>query len=238
MRTKSWKYLLGMAVGVLLSYQSHASFSFVFDYSSPGVAVNQSGEYLLGNNFTVNTPVEVTQLGVFTPDLAPNGGTVPVGIYINSGSPSSWTLVGTIQNITAADSAYVAGQTTYINLAVPLTLGPGLYSVVTETGGDYNSGFVYPSASSVGFNTVGGALTEGTYDIWNYGSPGSLGSPLTGMQTTGPGTAYPWNLPVFGAGTFTATPVPETTTMIFGACLLLPFGASTLRMLRKKVSAA
>ena len=28
-------------------------------------------------------------------------------------------------------------------------------------------------------------------------------------------------------------PIPEPTTMIAGALLLLPFGASTLRMLRK-----
>jgi hypothetical protein len=31
----------------------------------------------------------------------------------------------------------------------------------------------------------------------------------------------------------TATPVPEPTTMIAGALLLLPFGASTLRRMRK-----
>jgi hypothetical protein len=30
-----------------------------------------------------------------------------------------------------------------------------------------------------------------------------------------------------------AAPVPEPTTMIAGALLLLPFGASTLRILRK-----
>jgi hypothetical protein len=35
------------------------------------------------------------------------------------------------------------------------------------------------------------------------------------------------NVQVFG------TPVPEPTTMIAGALLLLPFGASTLRLLRK-----
>ena len=34
------------------------------------------------------------------------------------------------------------------------------------------------------------------------------------------------------------TPVPEPTTMIAGALLLLPFGASTLRMLRKKTHTA
>jgi hypothetical protein len=33
---------------------------------------------------------------------------------------------------------------------------------------------------------------------------------------------------------YTPNPVPEPTTMIAGALLLLPFGASTLRILRKR----
>ena len=36
---------------------------------------------------------------------------------------------------------------------------------------------------------------------------------------------------------FTPTPIPEPTTMIAGALLLLPFGASTLRILRKNRAA-
>jgi hypothetical protein len=36
-----------------------------------------------------------------------------------------------------------------------------------------------------------------------------------------------------GAGTFTLAPIPEPTTLISGALLLLPFGASTLRILRR-----
>ena len=40
---------------------------------------------------------------------------------------------------------------------------------------------------------------------------------------------YPDGVPI----ALTITPVPEPTTMIAGALLLLPFGASTLRMLRK-----
>lgn len=38
-------------------------------------------------------------------------------------------------------------------------------------------------------------------------------------------------------GDTTATPVPEPTTMVAGALLLLPFGASTLRMLRTRRTA-
>jgi hypothetical protein len=38
-------------------------------------------------------------------------------------------------------------------------------------------------------------------------------------------------------GSFLFTPVPESTTMIAGALLLLPFGVSTLRILRKNRTA-
>jgi hypothetical protein len=44
---------------------------------------------------------------------------------------------------------------------------------------------------------------------------------------------YPDGVPI----TLTITQVPEPTTMIAGALLLLPFGASTIRILRKKCTA-
>ena len=42
-----------------------------------------------------------------------------------------------------------------------------------------------------------------------------------------------WTGGVDGEWDITAIPVPEPTTMIAGALLLLPFGASTLRILRR-----
>ena len=42
----------------------------------------------------------------------------------------------------------------------------------------------------------------------------------------------------FNAGSYTTTPVPETTTMVAGALLLLPFGLSTVRNLRNRKQAA
>jgi len=60
---------------------------------------------------------------------------------------------------------------------------------------------------------------------------------------TGPGQYDLWgNLgggynPVSSGGIATLTAVPEPTTMVAGAMLLLPFGVSTLRMLRKSRTA-
>ena len=44
----------------------------------------------------------------------------------------------------------------------------------------------------------------------------------------------PWS--TFAAGTLIPVPVPEPTTMIAGALLLLPFGASTLRIVRRRMA--
>ena len=234
MKTSFLKTLLAGTVSSIViiplfwSTPSHAA--FVFGYG--GAAANQTGDYILGNNFVVNTPVAVTQLGVFSQDL-PASGSISIGIYENAGSSADWTLVsGTLRTIGSGAPLDSVNQTAYILIA-PVTLGPGLYSVVTATSTDYNSQAQYGGASLVTFNDLGLGLTQGTYDIWAPGT--TLGNSLSGMQTTGLGTGYPWPLPVFGAGTLTA--VPEPTTMIAGALLLLPFGASTLRILRKNRTA-
>jgi hypothetical protein len=50
-------------------------------------------------------------------------------------------------------------------------------------------------------------------------------------QATDTAPPSPWSTTI--AGTVIPVPVPEPTTMIAGALLLLPFGASTLRFVRK-----
>jgi len=64
------------------------------------------------------------------------------------------------------------------------------------------------------------------------------------LETAGPYTIYTATNDSGGSITYQITPqvhnvvVPEPTTMIAGALLLLPFGASTLRILRKQNRAA
>jgi len=65
-------------------------------------------------------------------------------------------------------------------------------------------------------------------DTYNGRSPGNGQEYENAVLNT-----YPDGVPI----ALTITPVPEPTTMIAGALLLLPFGASTLRILRKKQTA-
>jgi hypothetical protein len=72
-----------------------------------------------------------------------------------------------------------------------------------------------------------------------------FGAIATTLPETAPGIydARQYVVPAFGGGVVSATfmsdleVVPEPTTMIAGALLLLPFGASTLRILRKRQTA-
>ena len=66
-----------------------------------------------------------------------------------------------------------------------------------------------------------GAASELTFDGYKYNGNNHLSLPNTGYAP-----------PIFGPN-FQFSPVPEPTTMVAGAMLLLPFGFSTLRMFRK-----
>jgi hypothetical protein len=95
-------------------------------------------------------------------------------------------------------------------------------------------------------STVAGVTDSITKNVYNV-LGGSLlatatsvnGAPATATITGSPSSIYVAELvTVAGPGSVisfanTYTAVPEPTTMIAGALLLLPFGASTLRVLRK-----
>ena len=79
------------------------------------------------------------------------------------------------------------------------------------------------SSAGLLFETAGGL---DVINLWGNG-PGSY-------SIYGAGQDFVFNgVQVNGNSTITLVPVPEASTMIAGALLLLPFGASTLRILRR-----
>jgi hypothetical protein len=94
-----------------------------------------------------------------------------------------------------------------------------------------------------GSQIAAGSGTVFTFTLLvNANSPLGLSALSWGNAGNGVGFDYgdaDWNdvvLPSYGAS-INVAPVPEPTTMIAGALLLLPFGASTLRILRKRQTA-
>ncbi|HTJ00154.1 MAG TPA: hypothetical protein VL527_14830 [Dongiaceae bacterium] len=117
----------------------------------------------------------------------------------------------------------------------------------------YNANFLFQKYSVLG-TTDWGALQLAVWDaLYNTDATGNVTG--TRFQVLDPISTtvntYLASLPVNGAGPYTGymlkptqswvqellVPVPEPTTVIAGALLLLPFGASTLRMMRKNRTA-
>ena len=77
------------------------------------------------------------------------------------------------------------------------------------------------------------SCTWETYDIFTYNGTKLLASEHAAYNGSGG-----WSFTRFDGSSIAPVPtaVPEPTTMIAGALLLLPFGASTLRMLRRRTA--
>jgi hypothetical protein len=88
---------------------------------------------------------------------------------------------------------------------------------------------------SIGGNSLG-TITAPDLDVWHQFTATYTPS-TSGELPTSVDLAVNAYANDFALDNISLTAVPEPTTMIAGALLLLPFGASTIRILRKKVAA-
>ena len=127
------------------------------------------------------------------------------------------------------------------NLDVLTGPDSGIYTLVAGSGtSGGGSGFQYDNIVYTGggpfLDSTAGLLWSVTglpdssaqLNMW-YNTSTQYGQPASTYSLWGFPPAY--NLQAYGTGTISA--VPEPTTMLSGALLLLPLGASTLRILRK-----
>jgi hypothetical protein len=155
----------------------------------------------------------VTQLGIY--DLGNN----------DLAASHVVTLFDAIGNVLAsatipANSFTPADHWQWVNTTAPVTLAPSTtYVLVAYYRGNDPDPSIFGSATlPAGFSL--------DYAVLGAGS----GTPVQVVGSEGQGFFGP-NL------SFSISTVPEPTTMIAGALLLLPFGASTLRILRKNRTA-
>jgi hypothetical protein len=195
-------------------------------------SVNPSGGYMdAGSSFTIGGSGTYTVTSITVWDVVTTSAGVPTGLSLLNASGSAISSSYTATPATYGGVAYNPGNpdgypsaTLYqLNFTVDVSVSAGLaYDFFLDgpltaypDGNYYNSFLLYA----------------------NYGGPdlvlwleniGSGSSPFVGTYPGVSGDAY---VEVSGAA------VPEPTTMIAGALLLLPFGASTLRILRKSRAA-
>lgn len=182
----------------------------------------------LGLNFTVNAPIVVTALGAFdnglTANLAGADGSsgVTVGIY----NDTTKLLVGSTVLFTASSFGTQNNGDAFKAIS-PLALTAGTtYTVVAFNDDDFNTQG-NPNSGTIE-NTGGGRITFDTPPEYSY-PVSSIVFPTFPDVVNGIGPSDRYD-----AGTFAFAPVPEPTTIISAALMLLPFGASTLRILRRK----
>ena len=175
---------------------------------------------------------------------------------------ASWyniTFNGSDVNFVGTGSQFIPGTVTTANgqidvannMAISgfldITAGDnkGHYALVPGSGSDTQflwDDAVYPGSTPF-LSSTGGVLwwTMGTIEIemWYNTDPRFGPTELYALWGAPPNSSQMGtDFDPTAFGTATLTPVPEPTTIIAGALLLLPFGASTLRILRRKTRTA
>ena len=202
------------------------------DYTSPSAPYT-----VLGDTFanTSSQTWSINQITLWTV------GQTDTAILLGGISGSTLGVVSTATYIGGATYQGSSGSSWLMNqvdFAVNITLAPGqTYQFFLDgTGGEYTIPFLHASNAALSGSPQDGSdnwMLQATVAGGNitsvaaWTSDSNVAGPLNG----GWDKASDINVQVYG------TVVPEPTTMIAGALLLLPFGASTLRILRKKQTA-
>ena len=133
-----------------------------------------------------------------------------------------------------AASAYGSATRAQWWAAIQLSVWDALYNTKSDGTIDTSSTARFKISSGAVDSTVLGLVSSwlqpaGAHYAGDILVPIIPGSSPTGWVPDGPPSASPGAQGML----YDVTPVPEPTTLIAGALLLLPFGASTLRVLRK-----
>lgn len=182
-------------------------------YNAPsGLAGNQVWTGSLGLDFTVNSAVRVSSIGVF--DSQSNGLSSSLAVTIYNADTGIALFTPVIFN---SGTANPSGDAYLFQAITPLTLGPGNYQLTAwnydSNEPNYNN---FGPGGPVTFNSLGGRLTAtGT----RYSSAAGVFATSVDVGTTR-----------YGAGSFIAT-VPEPASW---ALMLGGFGMLGMSMRRRR----
>ena len=221
MKSKNWKYLLGLAATFSVPFVASASLNLVADGGFENPSAVQPFQ-----TFNISGTVGAWTVASGSVDL--------IGNYWRAAEGSQSLDLSGYQNGTISQS---------------LSLSPGTYKLTFAESGNPDG----PPDLKHLLVTLGGSTQTFDYNYVNQGTTrgnmqwltqtayfsvtatsGSTlvfqdGSVLANSGYGPPGTT-PWGVALDDVQ---LTAVPEPTTLIAGALLLLPFGASTLRILRR-----
>jgi len=194
-------------MGGALGLALQAQASLVISYSTGGV-----GPTIFAN-------------GVYNGQPQP-GDSVEIQAY-----SSSLTLADNTPTVAMINNLHFIVDYTWPSKQAPFSANRGMTinTVGPQTltqGGLFDSWFSLPTQDQVW-------LFSGGTTTFNFAGIGTVAVTPIAMGT---GPQYNGTFDTSINATFLFTPVPEPTTLVAGALLLLPFGVSTLRMLRRRTA--
>lgn len=240
MKTSNSVRMAGALAAVALLAGMHAQATVAYVFPGNLVGNQTSGSYILGNEFSVTTPINVNAVGAFDSGL--DGffsTTVEVAVY--QLSAGSWSQVGGTFASFTGTAGTLDGSARLQNLTAPIPLSAGTYAIVAANYGaanafDWNANLAPVDATPhPTFNGGGLIAMLGGNNHAFYANGSTLPSTLSGLTSGSWGDNWTPPVPAFAGGTFDFTPVPEAAT--FGAAsvglLGLVYGARHLRIRRK-----
>jgi hypothetical protein len=216
-KERSMRKLQLTIMAAIVAGAMSASAALVFTTEASFLTAINPGYYL--NDFG-----DVTGVGVLSSPRSYSGGSGPFSYDISS---SSGYLYGVLPGGNPAMSTGFDSDILTVSFTSGNVTAVGGLFFLTDDPGAATSGTVKVDLSDSTSQTFAAGSFRGF--VTSAGGPVITSLSLDSL-TTG---AYP-TLDHLYAGT---TPVPEPTTMIAGALLLLPFGASTFRFFRKNRTA-
>jgi hypothetical protein len=202
-------------------------------FVTDGISASSSANISTYNSFVTaqaNSVLELSQLGTTWNVI---GSTLSVSARANTGTDPSSAGVAVYsvggQRIATSNSDLWNGT---IENAINVTqtgvqLADGTVIITGTTSAGVPGGPV-GAGGKYGYATLGSSGGGAGVRLW-YGLSGNTDASWSEALS------YPQDGRVYAmSGVLTVAPVPEPTTILAGALLLLPFGASTIRILRKR----
>jgi hypothetical protein len=159
-----------------------------------------------------------------------------VGATSAYGSPVPGTTTDATGTLTVIGNTVISGTLTVTGT------GPdnGTYTLISSTGSDsliqYDNVWPITTTGGLAWSLTGAANTASTeMNMWSTDG-GEYGQPSGYYALWGGASGQSSTFNVESYGNLTVTAVPEPTTIVSGVLMLLPFGASTLRILRRRVA--
>jgi len=229
---------ISMLIGLLgSSAYATGSWSLVGDWNANLSHANPNGAWSYGQvvGGVFSTQPWSSVVADNTPGYFGVPGNYAAGAFVYQNT-ASWANYGVNPGQISLESDWGSAA---VRWTAPST---GDYDIAVAIGGttaieagpqgvDYGFGnnFAYNAGLNINGNTTAGSFS-GNVMSWDIDDVLLHAGQSVTAYVINPGYADGGNTQT----TFTVTSVPEPTTMIAGALLLLPFGASTLRILRRK----